>query len=1228
MGLVVFILVVLPLVLLLIGAWIGWVLRVASLRRNHRILPLHLPPPNEIYREGFRAGHAAALQDLAGNGADISTVRRSPTSIEGPAQVGDPGTTGRPGPEMPASAAAVPERTPEEAAAEKAARDLRNINIALYSASLLLVAAAGLFTFAAVPGIARASTICVAVAIFYVGGLVLHLRLPRLRPAAVAFTGTGLALVPAAGLLVGVLTGQGTTAWFGTAVIGTAAYLLAAVRLDSRVVAYLALPFFLSIALSSVSLLGGALIWYFTCSIGVAGALAVLVRLKIPLLPPLLAQVVVDTHRLLTPLALAASLVLGSLLAGVDRAVLWVVATVYYAGLLALLTTHRVQYSYFLRFVGTVAVMLVALAAGVPLSWSFLVLTAALALQLVVLLALREQAISFFRAGLGPGPEHVSEQRRERAGVLYRFDVLCSFWVTAIGCLLLAVLGSSAAAVPGGNAARPDALLPTLLLLVLGMVCAIHGRSRRELLVIPGVVLGALPSGTEPWRAEVVLVVTAAYFLARAVRAPGPVREALLLAARAALTVLVPVAVLVHLPHPGSVTVSEVAVLGLLVGLAANCAFELLRHRAAPYGEGTLCVSAGAGLLVTLLFAVTGGSLAPVRAALWISVAVGLAVSLASAPRRAGVSASRPWWRGTRYRERPPHSWTPVFVLESAAPVSLVVVGLVGASGWFGPRSYEVLLVLAVAHAALMAGRHRGGIRRGGYLLAAQSAFSALVVVITRDLGLSVHAVVTVLAVSIAVQEGIRVLLRRRLRDTGLQASSTWLGIGLLAALPLVYPTLIAGPRLGVLVVHLVLLAGVSSLVFVTRRTEHAAYLVLYAVAALVAVLAGALPTPGEGRLPEPLLSASGGALAALVVMVLLTVLRLRSDDRLVRRPCRVGAVVFLSQAVLLALAGGSRWDHALVAAAAAAAAFAWSRREGLPWLDSGGAVAVIIAVTSLVAEVVPLLVERAPREIVVLLLGACLATVLLYLLCVVLPLGNQPALRHRLLVLPGLGWATVTTVPAMIPDTSAVGGSCVLVAAAVLGVLEIRPGLREPFAELAVLVGALAGQRIAWLVLEGIDFFWAAQWWVVTLAILSGYSYLRAQRRTGGVAVLASNRPPRALQLRGPLWLTGGAVILSISGLATVVGGTGGARVWALCGHLALLVAGVALSRRSFTIWGAAGIVLALLWFLRGYTFVLLAIAALLLLAFAVWKLNSQTRPTTPRDSERDEGSSSHSPG
>src|SRR5574337_162545 len=48
-----------------------------------------------------------------------------------------------------------------------------------------------------------------------------------------------------------------------TSLIGTVAYVVAAVRLQSRLVVYLSIAFLLSTAWSSVAVLGAALAWYF-----------------------------------------------------------------------------------------------------------------------------------------------------------------------------------------------------------------------------------------------------------------------------------------------------------------------------------------------------------------------------------------------------------------------------------------------------------------------------------------------------------------------------------------------------------------------------------------------------------------------------------------------------------------------------------------------------------------------------------------------------------------------------------------------------------------------------------------------------------------------------------------------------------------------------------------------------------------------------------------------------
>ena len=80
---------------------------------------------------------------------------------------------------------------------------------------------------------------------------------------------------------------NGPAAWLVTSLLGTAVYAYTAVRLDNKVLAFLSLSFIVSTAWSGVSVLGGALVWYFTALIGVAVLLTVISLLQPRWLPPL-----------------------------------------------------------------------------------------------------------------------------------------------------------------------------------------------------------------------------------------------------------------------------------------------------------------------------------------------------------------------------------------------------------------------------------------------------------------------------------------------------------------------------------------------------------------------------------------------------------------------------------------------------------------------------------------------------------------------------------------------------------------------------------------------------------------------------------------------------------------------------------------------------------------------------------------------------------------------------
>lgn len=215
--------------------------------------------------------------------------------------------------------------------AQKEQETLRNLNVLLYVASFLIVAAAALFVTLVMPaGIKLFSLIFVTLA-FYVTGLVLHARSTRLQPAAIAFVGTGLAILPFIGFALTSLGGMsGEVAWLVTSLVGLGAYGLAAVRLQSEFISYLTMAFMLSLALSTVSALSLSIVWYFIVVIGVSLICNLVAILWPQILPRTFIIPLDQTSRYTTPVALAASLFMAGRMDIFMYEVLYGLATAHY----------------------------------------------------------------------------------------------------------------------------------------------------------------------------------------------------------------------------------------------------------------------------------------------------------------------------------------------------------------------------------------------------------------------------------------------------------------------------------------------------------------------------------------------------------------------------------------------------------------------------------------------------------------------------------------------------------------------------------------------------------------------------------------------------------------------------------------------------------------------------------------------------------------------------------
>lgn len=226
---------------------------------------------------------------------------------------------------------ATPETPIETSAEEKQRLALKNLNTMLYVASFLLVAAAAAFIASSTPESVRLVLLWVVVGLFYGGGLLLHARSERLRPAALSFVGTGLAILPFAGLALTTLAHvPGQVAWFITSLIGIVAYGAATIIVKRAVIAYLTMAFVLSLASSTVSMLQLPLVWGFVMIMVVALVAHFIATLWPKILPAVFKAPVEQTGQYVTPIALVASLTVASQLTLAEYTLIFSVAALQY----------------------------------------------------------------------------------------------------------------------------------------------------------------------------------------------------------------------------------------------------------------------------------------------------------------------------------------------------------------------------------------------------------------------------------------------------------------------------------------------------------------------------------------------------------------------------------------------------------------------------------------------------------------------------------------------------------------------------------------------------------------------------------------------------------------------------------------------------------------------------------------------------------------------------------
>ena len=328
------------------------------------------------------------------------------------------------------------ELTPEQ----KAQRSLRNLNIILYAASFLLVAAGALFVSSSSSSIVKLVGVMVIIALFYSVGFAVYLKSQRLRPAALAFLGTGLALIPFAGFALQQYTDLSPSqSWAITSTVGLIAYFAVAIRLRSQLVSYLTMAFVLSLAASMTAMSTKLVMWQFATMIVVSLLASVLARLAPKWVPQIFSEPIERTGQIITPVALVASLVLFDKLSLIDYEVVFALATLHY--LVAWLQTRDIVYETTIRVLSYVVLSLIA--------WDVFDANAAVTAFTMTLLLTFQHAYSLLMA---PRPGRVIRERTWMSVVFALQFVLFLFWMSdpqaaLFSSISLAVIGATSAVI-------------------------------------------------------------------------------------------------------------------------------------------------------------------------------------------------------------------------------------------------------------------------------------------------------------------------------------------------------------------------------------------------------------------------------------------------------------------------------------------------------------------------------------------------------------------------------------------------------------------------------------------------------------------------------------------------------------------------------------------------------------------------------------------------------------
>lgn len=221
--------------------------------------------------------------------------------------------------------------SPQQLAAKRERDQIRNANILLYVAALLMVGTGMLFVAAGFPAIATISVLAIVTFGFYGAGLLLNKTTRRLRGSGTAFTGTGLALYPVFALAAATQLWPGSSwPWLVFSLIGAVAFSVAAAVLNSRVVAFLTLPFLLSMSISAGAVLRSGMVWSFVFTIMLATIISWFAAERPRWVNNIFIQAFVTTHEYIVPATLATQIFLFTKMTDLQNTLIFGAALLYY----------------------------------------------------------------------------------------------------------------------------------------------------------------------------------------------------------------------------------------------------------------------------------------------------------------------------------------------------------------------------------------------------------------------------------------------------------------------------------------------------------------------------------------------------------------------------------------------------------------------------------------------------------------------------------------------------------------------------------------------------------------------------------------------------------------------------------------------------------------------------------------------------------------------------------